>query len=122
MASAFALAIFSGIGFLFGIQKSLRAFLNPLFTSRVVTENGICSAAFCESAALWAASSPSQALTRQLSQRESLLETAHSQINSSSIKKKNREDSSGMTILSVFMLFYVNTKVSSAVAAHLPST
>ena len=53
MASAFALAIFSGIGFLFGIQKSLRAFLNPLFTSRVVTENGICSAAFCESAALW---------------------------------------------------------------------
>ena len=57
MASAFALAIFSGIGFLFGIQKSLRAFLNPLFTSRVVTENGICSAAFCESAALWAASS-----------------------------------------------------------------
>ena len=70
MASAYALAIFSGIGFLFGIQKSLRAFLNPLFTSRVVTENGICSAAFCESAALWAASSPSQALTRQLSQRE----------------------------------------------------
>ena len=41
MASAFALAIFSGIGFLFGIQKSLRAFLNPLFTSRVVTENGL---------------------------------------------------------------------------------
>ncbi len=72
MASAFALAIFSGIGFLFGIQKSLRAFLNPLFTSRVVTENGICSAAFYESAALWAAFSPSQALTRQLSQRESL--------------------------------------------------
>ena len=71
MASAFALAIFSGIGFLFGIQKNLRAFLNPLFTSRVVTENGICSAAFCESAALWAASSPSQALTRQLSQWES---------------------------------------------------
>ena len=52
MASAFALAIFSGIGFLFGIQKSLRAFLNPLFTSRVVTENGICSAAFCENAVL----------------------------------------------------------------------
>ena len=41
MASAFALAIFSGIGFLFGIQKSLRAFLNPLFTSWVVTENGL---------------------------------------------------------------------------------
>ncbi|RAW64152.1 hypothetical protein C4N21_11320 [Faecalibacterium prausnitzii] len=32
MASACALAIMSGIGFLFGIQKSLRAFLNPLFT------------------------------------------------------------------------------------------
>mgnify|MGYP000428341906 CR=1 FL=1 len=41
MASACALAIMSGIGFLFGIQKSLRAFLNPLFTSRVVTENGL---------------------------------------------------------------------------------
>ena len=36
--------------------------------------------------------------------------------------RKNREDSSGMTILSVFILFYVNTKVSSAVAVHLPST
>ena len=48
MATACALAIISGIGFLFGIQKSLRAFLNSLFTSRVVTENGICSAAFCE--------------------------------------------------------------------------
>ena len=46
MASAFALAILSGIGFLFGIQKSLRAFLNPLFTSRVVTENGSSSACF----------------------------------------------------------------------------
>ena len=32
MAAACALAIISGIGFLFGIQKSLRAFLNPLFT------------------------------------------------------------------------------------------
>jgi len=52
MASAFALAIFSGIGFLFGIQKSLRAFLNPLFTSGAVTVNCICSVAFCESAAL----------------------------------------------------------------------
>ena len=41
MASACALAIISGIGFLFGIQKSLRAFLNPLFTSRVVTESGL---------------------------------------------------------------------------------
>ena len=52
MAAACALAIISGIGFLFGIQKSLRAFLNPLFTGRVVKENSICSAAFCESAAL----------------------------------------------------------------------
>ena len=43
MASAFALAIFSGIGFLFGIQKNLRAFLNPLFTGGVVEENGICN-------------------------------------------------------------------------------
>ena len=43
-----------------------------IFTGGVVTASGICSAAFCESAALWAASSPSQALTRQLSQRESL--------------------------------------------------
>ena len=49
MASAFALAIFSGIGFLFGIQKSLRAFLNPLFTSRVVTESGaMVNRAFCQ--------------------------------------------------------------------------
>ena len=38
MASAFALAIFSGIGFLFGIQKSLRAFLNPLFTGGIGNE------------------------------------------------------------------------------------
>ena len=37
------LRIFSGIGFLFGIQKSLRAFLNPLFTGGVVEENGICN-------------------------------------------------------------------------------
>ena len=52
MPSAYALGIISGIGFLFGIQKSLRAFLNPLFTGGVVKANGICSAAFCESAAL----------------------------------------------------------------------
>lgn len=43
MASACALAIMSGIGFLFGIQKSLRAFLNLLFTSGVVTVNCICN-------------------------------------------------------------------------------
>ena len=52
MASACALAIISGIGFLFGIQKSLRAFLNPLFTGGVVAGSGSYSAAFCESAAL----------------------------------------------------------------------
>lgn len=43
MPSAYALGIISGIGFLFGIQKSLRAFLNPLFTGGVVEENGICN-------------------------------------------------------------------------------
>ena len=43
MRAACALRIFSGIGFLFGIQKSLRAFLNPLFTGGVVEENGICN-------------------------------------------------------------------------------
>ena len=56
--SACALGIISGIGFLFGIQKSPRAFLNPLFTGGVVKENGICSAAFCESAALRASPLP----------------------------------------------------------------
>ena len=67
------LRIFSGKNILnFGFQESLRTFLKPIFTGGVVTENGICSAAFCESAALRLASSPSQALTRQLSQRESL--------------------------------------------------
>ena len=54
MRSAFALRIISGRTILnFGVQKRLRAFLNPIFTDGVVTENGICSAAFCESAALW---------------------------------------------------------------------
>ena len=53
MPSAFALGIFSGkFIFIFVFQKSLRAFLNPLFTSRVVTENGICSAASYGSATL----------------------------------------------------------------------
>ena len=53
MASACALAMFSGKIILnFGVQKRLRAFLNPFFTGGVVEENGICSAAFCESAAL----------------------------------------------------------------------
>ena len=35
----------------FGVQESLRTFLNPIFTGGVVEENGSCSAAFCESAA-----------------------------------------------------------------------
>ena len=39
MAAACALAIISGIGFLFGIQKSLRAFLNPLFTGRELPQS-----------------------------------------------------------------------------------
>ena len=53
MRSAFALRIISGRIILnFGVQKRLRAFLNPIFTGGVVAENGICSAAFCESAAL----------------------------------------------------------------------
>ena len=48
-----ALAMFSGrIIFNFGVQKRLRAFLNPIFTGGVVETNGRCSAAFCESAAL----------------------------------------------------------------------
>ena len=63
MRSAFALRIISGRIILnFGVQKRLRAFLNPIFTDGVVTENGICSAAFCESVALRAsACSPERA-------------------------------------------------------------
>ena len=66
MPSAFALRIFSGKNILnFGFQESLRTFLKPIFTGGVVTENGICSAAFCESAALGAgARSPSGELSR----------------------------------------------------------
>ena len=46
----------------FGVQESLRTFLNPIFTGEVVTANGICSAAFCESTALGAgARSPERA-------------------------------------------------------------
>ena len=53
MASACALAMFSGKNILnFGFQESLRTFLKPIFTGGVVTANGSCSAAFCESAAL----------------------------------------------------------------------
>ena len=36
----------------FGFQESLRTFLKPIFTGGVVEENGSCSAAFYESAAL----------------------------------------------------------------------
>ena len=63
MRSAFALRIISGRTILnFRVQKRLRAFLNPIFTGEVVTANGICSAAFCESAALGAgARSPERA-------------------------------------------------------------
>ena len=61
-----ALAMFSGKNiFNFGVLKSLRAFQNPISTGGVVEENGICSAAFCESAALRAsACSPSGELSR----------------------------------------------------------
>ena len=66
MRSAFALRIVSGRTILnFGFQKRLRAFLKPIFTDGVAMENGICSAAFCESAALRAsACSPSGELSR----------------------------------------------------------
>ena len=53
MASACALAMFSGKNiYNFAILENLRIFQNCLFTGWVVEENGICSAAFCESAAL----------------------------------------------------------------------
>ena len=53
MASACALAMFRGkIIYNFAILENLRIFQNCLFTGVVVTANGICSAAFCESAAL----------------------------------------------------------------------
>ena len=66
MVSACALTILIGkIIYNFGVQESLRTFLNPIFTGGVVTENGICSAAFCESAALGAgARFPSGELSR----------------------------------------------------------
>ena len=48
-----ALRIFSGKNiYNFAILENLRIFQNCLFTGGVVTANGICSAAFCESAAL----------------------------------------------------------------------
>ena len=53
MRSAFALRIFSGKNiYNFAILENLRIFQNCLFTGGVVTANGICRAAFCESAAL----------------------------------------------------------------------
>ena len=53
MASACALAMFSGKNiYNFAILENLRIFQNCLFTGGVVTANGICSAAFCESKAL----------------------------------------------------------------------
>ena len=53
MASACALAIISGKSiFNFGIAERLRTLRYSIFTGGVVTANGICSAAFCESAAL----------------------------------------------------------------------
>ena len=48
-----ALHIISGKNiYNFAILENLRIFQNCLFTGGVVEENGICSAAFCESAAL----------------------------------------------------------------------
>ena len=63
MASACALAMFSGkIILYFAILENLRIFQNCLFTGGGVQANGICSAAFCESAALGAgACSPERA-------------------------------------------------------------
>ena len=53
MASACALAIISGRKlYIFGIAERLRALRYPIFTGGVVEGNGICNAAFCESAAL----------------------------------------------------------------------
>ena len=53
MRAAFALRIISGKNiYNFAILENLRIFQNCLFTGGVVTESRICSAAFCESAAL----------------------------------------------------------------------
>jgi len=60
------LRIFSGENiYNFAILENLRIFQNCLFTGGVVTANGICSAAFYESAALRAgARSPLGELSR----------------------------------------------------------
>ena len=53
MPSACALAIISGrIILIFGIAERLRTLRYCIFTGGVVAGNGICRAAFCESAAL----------------------------------------------------------------------
>ena len=59
MRSAFALRIISGKNILFVNRENLRIFPIYFFTGGVVAANSICSAAFCESAALRLASSPS---------------------------------------------------------------
>ena len=65
MASACALAMFSGKNiYNFAILENLRIFQNCLFTGGVVEGNGICSAAFCESAALRRALAPRGELSR----------------------------------------------------------
>ena len=66
MRAAFALRIISGKNiYNFAILENLRIFQNCLFTGGVVEGNGICSAAFCESAALRAgACSPLGELSR----------------------------------------------------------
>ena len=65
MASACALAIFSGkIIFISRLSRSAER-SKRIFTGGVVEANGICSAAFCESAALRLASSPSPSLLRK---------------------------------------------------------
>ena len=59
MRAAFALRIISGKNiYNFAILENLRIFQNCLFTGGVVTANGICSAAFCERAALGACQLP----------------------------------------------------------------
>ena len=64
--SSSLLRIFRGKDyFYFAILENLRIFQNCLFTGGVVEGNGICSAAFCESAALRAgARSPLGELSR----------------------------------------------------------
>ena len=58
--SSSLLRIISGnIIYNFAILENLRIFQNCLFTRGVVTVNGIYSAAFCESTALWSVCSPS---------------------------------------------------------------